>query len=363
MIPYPKRERTFPPRPGTQSRPPGRDRGDPQPQGETVISLSEGTLLRRDGVDALYASMLDHPVGEADDTPVQVEIGGLRSSGTVLQADSIQIVIALTGAEDLPPAIPRAGLITRLDFLPQKLQERHELARSGDEPPASSGEPSSTRRAASCGSATTGTRSPTATRRFCSRTTSRASSPSTGGRARRSARSRRPRLLASTAILHHPHPDLLWPLPRRGVQRLRRGRGQHGPLPALFWALTRARRHAVIAGDFLQLPPVSFARPPRPSDWDAASTRSSGSPTSPGRARTRAPCCSTPSTACTRPSPASPTASSAPACSRAAPRWPSGLARGPAFPSPSSTPRGEAPDASVSPTGAGSTSTARTRPP
>src|SRR5579885_2339463 len=337
MIPYTKRERTFPPRPGTQSRPPGRDRGDPQPQGETVISLSEGTLLRRDGVDALYASMLDHPVGEADDTTVQVEIGGLRSSGTVLQADSIQIVIALTGAEDLPPAIPRAGLITRLDFLPQKLQERHELARSGDEP--------------------------TATRRFCSRTTSRASSPSTGGRARRSARSRRPRLLASTAILHHPHPDLLWPLPRRGVQRLRRGRGQHGPLPALFWALTRARRHAVIAGDFLQLPPVSFARPPRPSDWDAASTRSSGSPTSPGRARTRAPCCSTPSTACTRPSPASPTASSAPACSRAAPRWPSGLARGPAFPSPSSTPRGEAPDASVSPTGAGSTSTARTRPP
>ncbi|HLJ58902.1 MAG TPA: AAA domain-containing protein [bacterium] len=32
------------------------------------------------------------------------------------------------------------------------------------------------------------------------------------------------------------------------------------PLPALFWALTRARQYAVLGGDFLQLPPVSLAQ-------------------------------------------------------------------------------------------------------
>jgi ssDNA-binding Zn-finger/Zn-ribbon topoisomerase 1 len=332
-------------------------------KGETVTSLSEGALLRRDGSDALYAFMLDHPVGAADDTPVQVEIGGLRYTGTVLQADSTQIVIALSGAEDLPPAIPHAGLITRLDFIPQKLQERLELARSGDEPvdvelalqvftpspppldPSSLPDPgprpglnaSQARAVAAAqvlpvsfvwgppGTGKTATIAHIAAefaRRGLRVLVVSHSNIAVDEAALDIARLFRGTELYETRRIlrlgHHRHEELDRHTPllvAHYIQSLMRLHGrsrealsdiaatQHrlltsaailcttltqtffgrfpdtafdvcivdeasmAPLPALFWALTRARRHAVIAGDFLQLPPVSLARTPPAAEW------------------------------------------------------------------------------------------------
>lgn len=103
-------------------------------RGESITSLSDGRLLGRTPEEASYSFLLDHPVAAMDDAPVEIEVYRVRYPGKVVYSTSEEIVVAIETADDLPPAIPHAGLIAHLDFIPRRLIERLTLVRSGDEP-------------------------------------------------------------------------------------------------------------------------------------------------------------------------------------------------------------------------------------
>jgi len=57
------------------------------------------------------------------------------------------------------------------------------------------------------------------------------------------------------------------------------------PIPYLFWALCRARQHATLCGDFLQLPPVALAHTPAARRWLGRNIYQHIGMTSPAHAR------------------------------------------------------------------------------
>src|SRR5579864_2337280 len=76
---------------------------------------------------------MERSVAASDDVPVELEVGGRRYKGSVLYVNSDELVLVVSTTQDLGAEIAHAGLVSNLAFLPQRLRERFELIREGDE--------------------------------------------------------------------------------------------------------------------------------------------------------------------------------------------------------------------------------------
>jgi hypothetical protein len=102
-------------------------------KGDSITSLTDGRRTQHGADYATYTFLMERSVAASDDVPVELEVGGRRYKGSVLYVNGDELVLVVTTTQDLGSEIAHAGLVSNLAFLPQRLRERFELIREGDE--------------------------------------------------------------------------------------------------------------------------------------------------------------------------------------------------------------------------------------
>jgi hypothetical protein len=102
-------------------------------KGDSITSLTDGRRTQHGADYATYTFLMERSVAASDDVPVELEVGGRRYKGSVLYVNGDEVVLVVTTTQDLGAEIAHAGLVSNLAFLPQRLKERLELIRDGDE--------------------------------------------------------------------------------------------------------------------------------------------------------------------------------------------------------------------------------------
>jgi hypothetical protein len=102
-------------------------------KGDSITSLTDGRRTQHGADYATYTFLMERSVAASDDVPVELEVGGRRYKGSVLYVNGDELVLVVNTTQDLGAEIAHAGLVSNLAFLPQRLRERFELIREGDE--------------------------------------------------------------------------------------------------------------------------------------------------------------------------------------------------------------------------------------
>ena len=102
-------------------------------KGDSITSLTDGRRTQQGADHATYTFLMERSVTASDDVPVELEVGGRRYKGSVLYVNGDELVLVVNTTQDLGAEIAHAGLVTNLAFLPQRLKERLELVRDGEE--------------------------------------------------------------------------------------------------------------------------------------------------------------------------------------------------------------------------------------
>ena len=102
-------------------------------RGDTTTAMSDGHRTMQGSDSSMYTFLVDRSLMASDDTPVEVEVRGRRYPGSVISLIGDEITVNIESPEDLGDVVPHAGLITNLWFLPNRLLERFQYVRDGDE--------------------------------------------------------------------------------------------------------------------------------------------------------------------------------------------------------------------------------------
>jgi hypothetical protein len=94
-----------------------------------LLELRDGQRIGQEGAIWLYQFMLTGEAQLRDDTPVQVSVGTLRASGSVVSVREGLVIVALE--QDLGPSIAAAVLEADATFLLERLRERLREIKSG----------------------------------------------------------------------------------------------------------------------------------------------------------------------------------------------------------------------------------------
>lgn len=103
-----------------------------QGKGGSIITVYDGSFVRREGPFCVYIFTTESPLIVMDDAPAEVEIGGQRFSGQVISVQGSEVAVGIE--HDLGPSIPEARLITNLWYLLEALRKRYEEVLTGQRP-------------------------------------------------------------------------------------------------------------------------------------------------------------------------------------------------------------------------------------
>ena len=98
-------------------------------KGGSVVRVFDGQFVRETAGIFVYSFTLESFIVTIDDAPVEVEVGGSRYQGQIIQAQGLEVIIGVE--HDFGPAISEARLITNLWFLHELLRKRFEAVRDG----------------------------------------------------------------------------------------------------------------------------------------------------------------------------------------------------------------------------------------
>ncbi len=74
--------------------------------------------------------MLENFIATIDDAPVEIQVGGSRYQGQIIQTQGLEVIIGVE--HNFGPSIPEARLITNLYFLHEMLKKKFEAVRNGE---------------------------------------------------------------------------------------------------------------------------------------------------------------------------------------------------------------------------------------
>jgi len=98
-------------------------------KGGSVVRVFDGQFIRESSGIFVYSFMLENFIATIDDAPVEVQVGGSRYQGQIIQTQGLEVIIGVE--HDFGPSIPEARLITNLYFLHEMLKKKFESVRNG----------------------------------------------------------------------------------------------------------------------------------------------------------------------------------------------------------------------------------------
>lgn len=99
-------------------------------KGGSVVRVFDGRFIREESGVFIYSFVLENFIATIDDAPVEVQVGGLKYQGHLIQSQGLEVIIGVE--HDFGPLIPEARVITDLSFLHKKLKEKFEKVRTGE---------------------------------------------------------------------------------------------------------------------------------------------------------------------------------------------------------------------------------------
>jgi hypothetical protein len=99
-------------------------------KGGSVTRILDGRFVRADGGIFVYSFTLENFIATIDDSPAEVEVGGSRYHGQIIQTQGLEVIVGVE--HDFGPSIAEARLITNLYFLHEILKKKFEAVRAGD---------------------------------------------------------------------------------------------------------------------------------------------------------------------------------------------------------------------------------------
>jgi hypothetical protein len=98
-------------------------------RGGSVITIVDGSFVRRDGPFFVYAFSLESPLIVMDDAPAEVEVNGQKFRGQIVSVQGSEVAVGIE--HDFGSAIAEARLITNLWYLLEALRELYEEVLNG----------------------------------------------------------------------------------------------------------------------------------------------------------------------------------------------------------------------------------------
>lgn len=99
-------------------------------KGGAVVRVFDGQFIREDSGIFVYSFTLENFIATIDDAPVEVQVGGSRYQGQIIQTQGLEAIIGVE--HDFGPSITEARLITNLYFLHEMLKKKFEAVRNGE---------------------------------------------------------------------------------------------------------------------------------------------------------------------------------------------------------------------------------------
>ncbi len=99
-------------------------------KGGSVTRIFDGRFVRADGGIFVYSFTLENFIATIDDSPAEVEVGGSRYQGQIIQTQGLEVIVGVE--HDFGPSIPEARLRTNLYFLHEILKKKFEAVGEGD---------------------------------------------------------------------------------------------------------------------------------------------------------------------------------------------------------------------------------------
>ncbi len=101
-------------------------------KGGSIITVYDGSFLRREGPFYVYIFTTESPLIITDDAPAEVEVAGQRFPGQVISVQGSEVAVGIE--HDLGKSIDEARLITNLWYLLEALRKRYEEVLNGQRP-------------------------------------------------------------------------------------------------------------------------------------------------------------------------------------------------------------------------------------
>lgn len=98
-------------------------------KGGSIITVYDGSFVRREGPFYVYIFTTESPLIVMDDAPAEVEVGGQRYPGQVISVQGSEVAVGIE--HDLGESIGEARLITNLWYLLEALRKRYEEVLNG----------------------------------------------------------------------------------------------------------------------------------------------------------------------------------------------------------------------------------------
>lgn len=93
-------------------------------KGGSIITVHDGSFVRRDGPFYVYIFHTESPLVIMDDAPAEVEVGGQRFAGQIISVQGSEVAVGIES--DFGESIAVARLITNLWYLLDALRRRYE---------------------------------------------------------------------------------------------------------------------------------------------------------------------------------------------------------------------------------------------
>ena len=97
-------------------------------KGGSVVRVFDGRFVRESSEMFIYSFMLENFIATMDDAPVEVQVGGSRYQGQIMQTQGLEVIIGVE--HDFGSSIPEARLIINLYFLHEMLKKKLEAIRN-----------------------------------------------------------------------------------------------------------------------------------------------------------------------------------------------------------------------------------------
>ncbi len=98
-------------------------------RGGSIITVYDGSFVRREGPFFVYIFMTESPLIVMDDAPAEVEVGGQRFPGQIISVQGSEVAVGIE--HDFGKSIGEARLITNLWYLLEALRKRYEEVLNG----------------------------------------------------------------------------------------------------------------------------------------------------------------------------------------------------------------------------------------
>jgi len=98
-------------------------------KGGSIITVYDGSFVRREGPFFVYIFMTESPLIVMDDAPAEVEVGGQRFPGQIISVQGSEVAVGIE--HDFGKSIGEARLITNLWYLLEALRKRYEEVLNG----------------------------------------------------------------------------------------------------------------------------------------------------------------------------------------------------------------------------------------